>query len=329
MSTVTPMHSAPADHDALLAQARAVIDREIEGLQAVKGELGAQFLQLVETIHGLKGRVIFSGIGKSAHIARKIAATMASTGTPAYFVHAAEASHGDLGMIMPGDLIFCLSNSGETAELKDVIAYAKRYGHTLVALVRRAESTLAKDADIPIVLPAVPEASPTGAPTTSTTMMLAYGDALAMALLEKRGFTKTDFGKYHPGGKLGTQFIRVGSLMHTHEELPLTDAAAPMEQVLLVMTAKRFGCAGVVNEAGDMVGIITDGDLRRHMGEQIMQRNAAEVMTKNPVTVGPNTLAAEALAIMNAKSITSLFAVDAGKPVGILHVHDCLRAGVM
>lgn len=317
-----------ADDKALLASAHAAIDQEIVGLQAVKDGLGAQFLQLVEMIHGLKGRVIFSGIGKSAHIARKIAATMASTGTPAYFVHAAEASHGDLGMITEGDLVFCLSNSGETKELADVIAYAKRHKHTLVGMVRRAESTLAKDADIAIILPAVPEASPTGAPTTSTTMMLAYGDALAVALLEKRGFTKADFGKYHPGGKLGTQFIRVAQLMHQGEELPLSPLQAPMQEVLLTMTAKRFGSAGIV-ENDQLVGLITDGDLRRHMRDGLLQLTAGEVMTRAPVTVAPDTLAAQALAIMNEKSITALFVVDAGKPVGILHIHDILRAGVM
>lgn len=316
-----------ADH--ALASAKAVIDREIAGLQAVKDELGDQFIQLVDTIYGLKGRVIFCGIGKSAHIARKIAATMASTGTPAYFVHAAEASHGDLGMITPGDLVFCLSNSGETAELKDVIAYTRRYNHTLVALVRRKESTLAKDADIAIILPEVPEASPTGAPTTSTTMMLAYGDALAMALLEKRGFTKDDFGKYHPGGKLGTQFLRVATLMHQGEELPLAQDHDRMEQVLIVMTAKRFGTAGIVDENGYLAGIVTDGDLRRNMSDSLLKQSAREVMSKNPITVSPDTLAAQALAIMNEKSITSLFVVDGGKPVGILHIHDLLRAGVM
>lgn len=312
-----------------LVSARAVIDQEISGLNAVKDSLGEQFSQLVETMYHLKGRVIFSGIGKSAHIARKIAATMASTGTPAYFVHAAEASHGDLGMITQGDLVFCLSNSGETKELADVIAYAKRHKHTLVGLVRRAESTLAKDADIAIILPAVPEASPTGAPTTSTTMMLAYGDALAMALLEKRGFTKEDFGKYHPGGKLGTQFLRVATLMHQTEELPLAQLHTRMEQVLITMTAKRFGTAGVIDEHGELAGIITDGDLRRHMQDGLMQLSAAEVMTKSPITATPHMLAAEALAIMNGKSITTLFVVDAGKPVGILHIHDLLRAGVI
>ena len=324
--------SAPQKDDdsaRLLAAAQAVIDQEIAGLAAVSESLGTQFLQLIETIHALKGRVILCGIGKSGHIARKIAATLASTGTPAYFVHPSEASHGDLGMIAAGDLVLCLSNSGETSELKDVIAYARRYGHMLVALVRRKESTLARDADIAIILPEVPEASPTGAPTTSTSMMLAYGDALAIALLEKRGFTKDDFGKYHPGGKLGTQFIRVASLMHQGDELPLVNEETRMEEVLITMTAKRFGTAGVTDGSGRLAGIVTDGDLRRHMSEDLLKLPAREVMTRNAVTIAPQTLAAEALAIMNEKSITTLFVVENGKPVGILHIHDCLRAGVM
>lgn len=313
----------------LLATAQGVIDQEIAGLEAVRRELGPQFLELVERIYGLNGRVIFSGIGKSAHIARKIAATLASTGTPAYFVHAAEASHGDLGMIAPGDLVFCLSNSGETSELKDIIAYAKRYQHPLAALVRRAESTLAKDADIAIILPAVPEASPIGAPTTSTTMMLAYGDALAVALLERRGFTKDDFGKYHPGGKLGTQFMRVAQLMHAGNELPIAAPEMPMRDVLLVMTAKRFGTVAIADAAGRLHGLITDGDLRRHMRDGLLDMPAREVMTANPITVTPETLAAQALAIMNEKSITALFVTENGRAVGILHIHDLLRAGVM
>lgn len=319
----------PTEKIDILASARAVIHREVEGLEAVATALDAQFVALVEKIAGLKGRVIISGMGKSGHIARKIAATLASTGTPAHFVHPSEASHGDLGMITPDDLVICLSNSGETHELRDIIAYTRRFAIPLVAMVRRAESMLVESADIAIVLPEVPEASPIGAPTTSTTMMLAYGDALAVALLEYKGFSKNDFGVYHPGGKLGSQFTRVSALMHGAEELPLVNEATPMEQVLITMTAKRFGCAGVTNAKGEMLGIVTDGDLRRHMGEGLMKRTAAEVMTKNPIAITPNQLAAEALGIMNSKSITCLFVVEAGKPVGILHIHDCLRAGVM
>lgn len=316
------------DADRLLAAARTVIEREVEGLRAVGQALDDTFLLLVEKIYALKGRVIISGMGKSGHIGKKIAATMASTGTPAFFVHPSEASHGDLGMITADDLVICLSNSGETHELRDIIAYTKRFGIPLVALVRREQSVLVESADIAVVLPAVPEASPVGAPTTSTTMMLAYGDALAMALLEKHGFTKEDFGVYHPGGKLGSQFIRVANLMHAGDELPLVNTADTMQHVLLTMTAKHFGCAGVL-ENGQLVGIITDGDLRRHMGQDLMQQNAAGVMTKSPVTITPQMLATEALGIMNGKNITCLFALEGGKPVGILHVHDCLRAGIL
>lgn len=312
-----------------LASARAVIAREIEGLEAVAAALDKKFEALVTAVAGLKGRIIISGMGKSGHIGKKIAATLASTGTPSYFVHPSEASHGDLGMITPDDLVLCLSNSGETHELRDIIAYTRRFAIPLVALVRRAESVLVEAADIAIVLPAVPEASPIGAPTTSTTMMLAFGDALAVALMERKGFSKTDFGVYHPGGKLGSQFIRVADLMHKADELPLVGDHAPMQQVLLTMTQKRFGCAGVVDSSGVMLGIVTDGDLRRHMEQNLMAKTAYEVMTKNPVTITPATLAAEALGIMNSKSITCLFALEDGKPVGILHIHDCLRAGIM
>lgn len=322
------MAKTQAQSNPLLAAARTVIAREVEGLEAVANALDDTFLALVDKIYALKGRVIISGMGKSGHIGKKIAATMASTGTPAFFVHPSEASHGDLGMITADDLVICLSNSGETHELRDIIAYTKRFAIPLVALVRRETSVLVEAADIAIVLPAVPEASPIGAPTTSTTMMLAYGDALAMALLEKRGFTKEDFGVYHPGGKLGTAFIRVANLMHGEEELPLVKTDAAMQDVLLTMTAKHFGCAGVV-EQGKLTGIITDGDLRRHMESGLMEKTARDVMTKNPITITPQMLASEALGIMNGKNITCLFALEGGKPVGILHIHDCLRAGVM
>lgn len=313
----------------LLDSARAVIACEVEGLNAVAAALDEKFEALVERISALKGRVIVSGMGKSGHIGRKIAATLASTGTPAHFVHPSEASHGDLGMITQDDLVLCLSNSGETPELRDIIAYTRRFAIPLVALVRREGSVLVDAADIAIVLPEMPEASPIGVPTTSTTMMLAYGDALAVVLLEKKGFSKSDFGIYHPGGKLGTQFIRVSSLMHTGDELPLVEESTSMQQVLLTMTAKRFGCAGVINAQGRIIGIVTDGDLRRHMGENLIPKSARNVMTKNPITITATMLAAEALGIMNSKAITCLFVVENGRPVGILHIHDCLRAGVM
>lgn len=313
----------------LIDAARQVLRREAEGIAAVEASLGAEFLELVERLTAIRGRVIVSGMGKSGHIARKIAATLASTGTPAYFVHPSEASHGDLGMITAEDAVICLSNSGETAELSDLIAYTRRFGILLVGLARRGGSALAEAADMAFILPEIPEASPTGAPTTSTTMMLAFGDALAMALLTRKGFSRDDFGVLHPGGRLGKAFVRVEGLMHRGEELPLVAEHAPMREVLLAMTARRFGCAGVVNAKGELLGIITDGDLRRHMDDQLLVSDAAKVMTRNPVTATPAMLAAEALGIMNSKSITALFVVDAGRPVGILHIHDCLRAGVM
>ena len=321
--------TSTVDAAKLLDSARAVIAREVEGLQAITTILDNTFVDLVERVAALKGRLIISGMGKSGHIARKIAATLASTGTPAHFVHPSEASHGDLGMITQDDMVLCLSNSGETQELRDIIAYTRRFQITLVALVRRESSLLSDGADIAVVLPEVPEASPFGVPTTSTTMMLAWGDALAIALMEKKGFARENYGVFHPGGKLGAQFIRVANLMHGAEELPLVAADASMEQVILTMTAKRFGCAGVVNAAGDLLGIITDGDLRRNMGEGLMKQQAEAVMNKTPSTTTAPVLAAEALAIMNAKSITCLFVLEGVKPVGILHIHDCLRAGVM
>ena len=312
-----------------LAAAREVLKREIEGIQAVSQSLDATFLQLVDQIAALQGRVIVSGMGKSGHIARKIAATMASTGTPAHFVHPSEASHGDLGVITPQDLVLCLSNSGDTHELRDIIAYTRRFGIPLVALVRKDDSALTESADCAIVLPAIPEASPTGAPTTSTTMMLAYGDALAIALLEKKGFTREDFGVFHPGGKLGAQFLRVAALMHRGREVPLVKPNERMDEVLLTITAKRFGCAGVVDKKGLLIGLITDGDLRRHMSPKLMKKSAKEIMTEDPVTVTPSMLAIEALGIMNSKKITALLVVEKKKPEGILHIHDLLRAGVM
>lgn len=309
--------------------AAKVIAREIEGLEALTSIFDATFDALVKQIAGLKGRVIISGMGKSGHVARKIAATLASTGTPSYFVHPSEASHGDLGMITPDDLVICLSNSGETAELRDVIAYTRRFAIPLVALVRRKSSVLADAADTAFVLPEVPEASPTGAPTTSTTMMLAFGDALAIALVEYKGFTAEDFGTYHPGGKLGKAFVKVKDLMHGESELPLVARATSMRDALLVMTQKHFGCVGVTDDAGALIGIVTDGDLRRHMSGNLLEQKASDIMGTSPITLRAEQLAAEALGIMNAKSITCIFVVENKRPVGIIHIHDCLRAGIM
>ncbi len=315
-----------------IATGRAVIRAEAEGLRALEDTLGETFARAVTALAGATGRVVVSGMGKSGHVGRKIAATFASTGTPAQFVHPGEASHGDLGMIVPGDAVLALSNSGNTAELTDLIAHARRFALPLVAITAGEESALARAADVALILPRVPEACPMGlAPTTSTTMQLALGDALAVALLHRRGFTAADFGVFHPGGRLGAQLSRVADLMHGPEELPLCPPGIPLREALIVMTGKRFGCVGVV-EDGRLAGVITDGDLRRALNADaagLLERPAAEVMTRTPLTVPPATLAAEALRCMNERKVTSLFVTEEARPVGILHVHDLLRAGVL
>ncbi|MDX1975626.1 MAG: KpsF/GutQ family sugar-phosphate isomerase [Rickettsiales bacterium] len=308
---------------------KAVLQQAIKGLSALSEALNGDFSRAVDCLASISGRVIVTGMGKSGHVARKIAATMASTGTPAHFVHPGEASHGDLGMITPADAVVALSNSGETAELADIIAYCKRFSIPLIGIARRQGSMLVEAADIALVLPDTPEASPTNAPTTSTTMMIALGDALAVALLERRGFTPEHFSVFHPGGKLGQAFIRVTELMHSGDQLPLVTDATQMQDVLLTITAKSFGCAGVINKQGKLIGVITDGDLRRHMHPDLLKRSATEIMTKNPVTIRAQALAVEATKVMNDRSITSLFVVQDDKPVGIIHVHDCLRAGIV
>lgn len=311
-----------------IAHGKAVLAQEIKGLEALADNLGDKFAAAVSLIAGVKGRVIVTGMGKSGHVAKKIAATMASTGTPAHFVHPGEASHGDMGMITKDDVVLALSNSGETAELADIIAYAKRFSIPLIGVARRQGSMLVEAADIAVVLPEIPEACDTGAPTTSTTMMIALGDAISVALVKRRGFSKQDFGVFHPGGKLGKAFIRVSDLMHAGNELPLVKENEVMRDVLLTMTSKRFGCAGVVGRDNKLSGIITDGDLRRHMHQNLLESAAKDVMKANPLTIRPQALAVEALAIMNQHSITSLFVTEADSPVGIIHIHDCLRAGV-
>ena len=322
----TSLHTANIQDD--IAHGKNVLEQEIEGLQALADSLGDDFAKTVECFSQVSGRIIITGMGKSGHVARKIAATMASTGTPAYFVHPGEASHGDLGMIASDDAVLALSNSGETSELADMIAYCKRFSIPLIAMVRRESSMLVEAADIAMVLPEIAEASPTGAPTTSTTMMLALGDAIAVALLERKGFTRDDFSTYHPGGKLGKAFIRVADLMHSEDELPLINEGTLMKEALLAMTAKRFGCAGVVDGSNKLIGMITDGDLRRHMASDLLDKSVTAVMTKDPQSIRAQALAVEALQVMNARSITSLFVCEEGKPVGIIHIHDCLRAGV-
>ena len=315
--------------DTDLAVARRVIRAEICGLEALSDALDAAFGAAVDLCRA-RGRIVVTGVGKSGHVARKIAATLASTGAPAQFVHAGEASHGDLGMIGSDDAILALSNSGETSEFANVIAYSRRFGIPLVAVTSGAESTLAGAADVVLLLPPSPEACPMGlAPTTSTTAMMALGDALAIALLERRGFSTADFRLFHPGGRLGRRLLRVADIMHAGAAVPLVRPAARMSEAILVMTAKSFGCVGACDAEGRLVGIVTDGDLRRHMSDALLARSVADVMHAAPKTIDPAALAAEALAVMNRTAITSLFVTDdCGRPIGFLHVHDCLRAGV-
>ncbi len=315
-----------------LGTARRVIRDEAAGLAALAESLDDGFVQAVEAILAAPGRVIVSGMGKSGHVARKIAATFASTGIPAQFVHPAEASHGDLGMISRGDVVLVLSNSGETPELADLVAHTRRFGIPLIGVAARVGSTLMTQADIRIPLPPLPEACGIGVvPTTSTTMTLALGDALAIALMQRRGFTAAHFRDFHPGGKLGARLARVGDLMHPVAELPLVGRDTPMAETLLVISRCGFGVVGVTDPDGALAGIVTDGDLRRHM-DGLLTRSAGEVMTAAPRTIRPDALAAEALAQMNDRKITCLFVVPetgaAALPVGILHIHDCLRAGV-
>jgi len=316
--------------DNAIAVAHRVLRTEIAGLAALIDSLDRRFADAVDLLAATKGRVTVTGMGKSGHIAHKIAATMASTGTPAQFVHPAEASHGDLGMVAPGDSVLALSNSGDTAELGDMVAYSRRFRIPLVAMTRREGSSLAEAADIALIVPGSDEACPMGlAPTTSTTMMLALGDALAVAMLERKGFSATDFQRLHPGGQLGRQLLTVRDIMHVGDAMPLVPLGTGMADAILVMTAKTFGCVGVTDSGGKLVGIITDGDLRRHMGETLLRSPVDKVMTKQPKTIRPQALAAEALGVMNRQAISSLFAVDhERRALGIVRIHDCLQAGI-
>jgi arabinose-5-phosphate isomerase len=310
--------------------ARRVLRTEIAGLEALVGELDGSFVDAIRILADVEDRVIVSGMGKSGHIARKIAATFASTGTPALFVHPAEASHGDLGMIGPRDVVLALSNSGDTEELTDIIAYTRRFRIPLIAMTSGTDSELAAAADVTLLLPSVPEACPMGlAPTSSTTMMLALGDALALTLLDRKGFSDKDYRALHPGGKLGRKLIEVADLMHRDASIPLVPTGTVMAEAIIVMTQKSFGCVGVVDSQRRLIGIITDGDLRRHMGDRLLGTMVEAVMSAQPKTIRVHALALEALGLMNALSITSLFAVDDDRhPMGILHIHDCLRAGI-
>jgi len=317
--------------DRVIATGRRVLATEAAALSLFAETLGGPFAQAVELMLSARGRVIVSGMGKSGHVARKIASTMASTGTPAQFVHPAEASHGDLGMITDDDVVLLLSNSGETRELADLIAYTRRFRIPLIGVASRPGSSLLRNADIALVLPQAPEACSVGlAPTTSTTLTLALGDALSVALMERRDFTPERFAEFHPGGSLGAQLVKVADLMATGDRVPLVAAATPMPEALLVMTQKGFGVAGVTDGEGRLTGVITDGDLRRHM-EGLLALTAREVATGSPRTIRPDRLAQEALSLMNTHKITCLFVTGGAMPavpLGLIHLHDCLRAGV-
>lgn len=308
--------------------ARQVMQLAGQAIDQLVENLNGDFSKALDLLVAVKGRVIVTGMGKSGHVARKIAATMASTGTPAQFVHPGEASHGDLGMITDQDAVIALSNSGESQELSDLIIYTRRFHIPLIAMTKNRNSSLGQQADVVLVLPDTPEACPLKlAPTTSTTSSLVLGDALAMMLLERKGFTASDFGMYHPGGKLGTQLMKAKDLMHA-DRLPLVDASTKVSDALIAMTSRGFGHVGVMQNK-NLIGVITDGDLRRHMSDDLLQKSAQDIMTKNPKVATPAMLAAEALAMMNEKNITGLFVVDDQKPVGFLHIHDCLRAGIV
>src|SRR6516225_830521 len=320
--------------DASVQSALRTLDAEGDGIAAItaalQGELGEAFARATDLIRNAKGRLIVTGLGKSGHIGRKIAATFASTGTPAFFVHAAEAGHGDLGMITTDDVILALSWSGEQPEMKTLITYAKRFRIAVIAMTAEPDSTLSRAADIALALPKAREACPHNlAPTTSSVMMLALGDALAIALLEGRGFTSVDFSVLHPGGKLGAMLKFTREIMHTGDTVPLKPLGTRMSDALVEMTSKGFGCVGIIDAQGAIVGIVTDGDLRRHMRSDLMTAVVDDVMTRNPKTIRGDLLASEALEILNSSKITALIVTDGARPIGIVHLHDILRAGVV
>jgi arabinose-5-phosphate isomerase len=314
----------------IVKSAFETIKTEIEGLNALFDIFNENYIKAVEMILNCKGRIIFSGMGKSGHIASKISATFASTGTPSFFIHPAEASHGDLGMITTDDIVILLSNSGETKELKDIIYYCKRFDIPIIGFIRRKESELTKESSVALVLPAIAEANKINAPTTSTTMMLALGDAIAVSLIEAKNFNSENFSIFHPGGKLGSNFIKVRDLMRIGDQIPIVKSSQKMADILFEMTSKHLGCTAVIDEKNKLIGIITDGDLRRHIDDNFLSHNASEIMTKNPITTSADKLIAESIRIMNSKSITNLFVLDKKENIiGILHLHDCLRAKII
>ena len=313
------------------ASAIRTLNTEIDAIAALKDSLALSNLtRALDLMQEALGRIIITGMGKSGHIGKKIAASLASTGTPSFFVHPAEASHGDLGMITNNDVVIAISNSGESKELVDIINYCKRFGISIIAITKNAESSLGKAANVILELPNSEEACPLGlAPTSSTTATLVLGDILTVGLIERKGFSKEDFNVRHPGGKLGSILKRVGDLMHTGQSMPVLDEQSNMQAVLLEMTSKCLGCVGLINQNGDLTGILTDGDLRRCLSSSILEEKAINLMTKNPKTATKEMISAEALKIMNDKKITNLFVVDGTKPIGVIHIHDLLNNGVL
>ena len=310
------------------------IDLEIDGLNALKSELntdlGKSVTKTINLITQLKGRIIVSGLGKSGHVAKKIAATLASTGTPSLFVHAGEAGHGDLGMITQNDAIIALSWSGETSELAPIIAYSRRFKVPLIAMTSGQKSTLAKAADIVLLLPNVKEACPNNlAPTTSALLQMSMGHILAMTLLEIRGFSPVDYKVFHPGGQLGANLKQVQEIMHVGNSIPISKQGTLIRDAIVQISEKGFGCIGVINERGELIGIITDGDLRRHLTADILHNPVESIMSSSPITVQPEMLVGAALELLNSSGITALYVVEKEVPVGIVHLHDLLRVGAI
>ncbi len=319
-------HSAISD----IQSAKNTINKEIENLRILEAELDGTLTKALDIMQNTSGRIIFTGMGKSGIIAKKIVASLASTGSPSFFVHPAEASHGDLGMLSEDDVVVAISNSGESKELADILNYCKRFGISLIAITKNEQSTLGKLADVVLKLPNGEEACPLGlAPTSSTTATLVLGDILTVALMERKQFTKMDFNQRHPGGKLGSVLLKVSDLMHTKEELPILPETVSIQEALIEMTSKRLGCVGFVDSASCLTGILTDGDLRRILTANILDKNVQTLMTKNPKTITASALASEAIKIMNEKKITNLFVLENNKPIGVIHIHDCLKNKVL
>ncbi len=321
------MVSIPIEKD--LEEAKRVLSNESNAIKQLAKSLGKNYVDAIDRLDNVEGRVIFTGIGKSGHVARKMASTFSSTGVPSYFVHPSEASHGDLGIIDNSDAVVVISNSGETPEISDLVEYTKRHKIPLITITSNLDSLIAEQSDIALLLPKVKEACPMGlAPTTTTTMTMALGDAMAINLMTRRNFSANDFKLRHPGGKLGKQLLKVSDIMHKEDEVPVTKKDSLMSDVIIQMTTKSFGCVAVLDERKLLVGIITDGDLRRHMSDKLLQQLAEDVMTPGPKSIRPIALASEAVAVMNELEITNLFVTEKKSVVGIIHIHDCLRAGI-